>query len=165
MDAATIHREPHCARAVGARSHSYASLDRRSAAIGSPSQTYGPVAWRSIERRVQVARLAMSIYVNGHDPYRFLVNMGALPSVLATEIAARLALPLCPPVLLQRILLVQKTAEVNVDRLSVRSVICTNLRFPALPSAVLETDGYLGLDVLNGHRVVFDFGATAPCIQ
>lgn len=107
--------------------------------------------------RVQVARFATSVYVNGHGPYRFLVDTGALRSVLATEIAARLALPLCPPVLLQGIILAQKTPEVKVDRLSVGSVTCTNLRLPVLPSAMLETDGYLGLDVLNGHRVVFDF--------
>ena len=107
--------------------------------------------------RVQVARLATSVYVNGHGPYRFLVDTGALRSVLATEIAARLALPLCPPVLLQGIILAQKTPEVKVDRLGVGSVTCTNLRLPVLPRAMLETDGYLGLDVLNGHRVVFDF--------
>lgn len=107
--------------------------------------------------RVQVARLTTPVYLNGHGPYHFLVDTGALRSVLATEIAARLALPLCPPVLFQGIILAQKTPEVKVDRLGVGSVTCADLRLPVLPRAMLETDGYLGLDVLNGHRVVFDF--------
>ncbi len=107
--------------------------------------------------RVQVARLTTPVYLNGHGPYRFLVDTGALRSVLATEIAVRLALPLCPQVLLQGIILARKTPEVKVNRLGAGSVTCADLRLPVLPRAMLEADGYLGLDVLDGHRVVFDF--------
>ena len=106
---------------------------------------------------VQVARLTTLVYVNSRGPYRFLVDTGALRSVLATEIATRLELPLCPPVLLQGIILARKTSEVKVNRLAAGSVICRDLRLPVLPAAMLEADGYLGLDVLDGHRVIFDF--------
>ncbi len=114
---------------------------------------------------VQVARLTTPVYVNGHGPYRFLVDTGALRSVLATEIAARLDLPLCPPVLLQGIILAQKTPEAKVARLAAGSITCRTLRLPLLPSAMLEADGYLGLDVLDGHRVVFDFNTNTLKIE
>ena len=107
--------------------------------------------------RVQVARLTTPVYLNGHGPYRFLVDTGALRSVLATEIAVRLALPLCPQVLLQGIILARKTPEVKIDRLTAGRVTCADLRLPVLPRAMLEADGYLGLDVLDGRRVIFDF--------
>jgi hypothetical protein len=105
------------------------------------------------------------VYVNNHGPYRFLVDTGALRSVLATEIAARLALPLCPPVLLQGIILARKTPEANVERLAAGSVMCKDLRLPILPSAMLQADGYLGLDVLDGHRVIFDFTSNTLRIE
>jgi hypothetical protein len=106
---------------------------------------------------VQVARLTTPVYINDHGPYPFLVDTGALRSVLASEVAARLGLTLCPPVLLQGIILARKTAEVQVARLGAGRVTCTDLRLPVLPGTMLRADGYLGLDVLDGHRVVFDF--------
>jgi len=139
------------------------SRARASAALPQSSTNARRHTDRSRENRsgatshVQVARLTTPVYVNNHGPYRFLVDTGALRSVLATEIATRLELPLCPPVLLQGIILARKTSEVKVDRLAAGSVICKDLRLPVLPGAMLEADGYLGLDVLDGHRVIFDF--------
>ncbi len=113
----------------------------------------------------QAARLTTPVYVTGHGPYRFLVDTGAERSVLAAELASRLALPRCPPVLLQGIILAQKTPEVEVAQLATGGVICTDLRVPILSGAMLGADGYLGLDVLNGHRVVFDFKRHALRIE
>ncbi len=106
------------------------------------------------------------VYINGHGPYQFLVDTGAERSILAARIAARLALPRCPAeVLLQGIILAQKTAEVKIARLAAGSVTCTDLRVPILPGAMLGADGYLGLDVLNGHRVEFDFESNTLRIE
>ncbi len=113
----------------------------------------------------RAARLTTPVYVNGHGPYHFLVDTGAERSVLAAELASRLDLPHCPPVLLQGIILAQKTLEVEVAQLETGRLTCTDLRVPILPGAMLEADGYLGLDVLNGHRVVFDFRRHALRIE
>jgi len=37
------------------------------------------------------------------------------------------------------------------------SVRCGPLMVPILPHSMLQADGYLGLDTLDGHRVTFDF--------
>lgn len=102
-------------------------------------------------------RLTTPVFINGRGPYRFLVDTGAERSVLAEELAVQLALPRCPPVLLQGIILAQKTAEVRVERLMAGSAQCADLRVPVLPRAMLEADGYLGLDALDDRRVIFDF--------
>lgn len=113
----------------------------------------------------KAARLTTPVRLDDHGPYRFLVDTGAQRSVLATELAARLALPRCPPVLLQGIVLAQEAEQVKVGQLATGELICTDLRVPVLPRVMLEADGYLGLDVLNGHRVVFDFKAHSLKIE
>lgn len=105
----------------------------------------------------EAARLMTPVYVNGHGPYRFLVDTGAERSVLAEELAARLHLKRCSPVLLEGIIRAQPAQEVQVKSLATGPLVFSNLRTPTVPSAQLNADGYLGLDVLNGHRVVFDF--------
>ena len=39
------------------------------------------------------------------------------------------------------------------------SLVCPPLEVPVLPRRMLQVDGYLGLDVLDKHRVVLDFRA------
>lgn len=39
------------------------------------------------------------------------------------------------------------------------SLVCPTLEVPVLPRAMLGVDGFLGLDVLDSHRVIFDFSA------
>jgi len=39
------------------------------------------------------------------------------------------------------------------------SLVCSTLEVPVLPRRMLGVDGYLGLDVLDRHRVILDFAA------
>lgn len=128
---------------------------KRTAAGGRARAAAGEVA----------ARLLTPVYLNGHGPYRFLVDTGAQRSVLAEDLAARLRLPLCSRVLLEGIVRAQPAREVRIRRLAAGRVLCPDLRVPTLPRAELQADGYLGLDVLNGHRVVFDFNAHRLTIE
>lgn len=111
------------------------------------------------------ARLTATVFINGQGPYRFLVDTGAQRSVLAAELAARLRLPHGPPVLVEGIIRAQRAQEVRIKRLATGSLVCSDLRVPTLPGAELRADGYLGLDVLDGHRVVFDFGSHRVMIE
>lgn len=129
----------------------------RSSARPHEAQPAGKGARSGRSRGEQAARLTTPVSVNGHGPYRFLVDTGAQRSVLAAELAVLLGLPRYPQVLLQGIVRALKTGEVQIDRLATGSLVCTDLRVPILPRAMLEADGYLGLDVLDGHRVDFDF--------
>ena len=48
---------------------------------------------------------------------------------------------------------------VDIERLEMGGLVCPHLQVPVLPRAMLHVDGYLGLDVLDQHRVIFDFRA------
>lgn len=104
-------------------------------------------------------RLTTSVYINGGGPYRFLVDSGAERTLLAAEIAAQLGLPQGREVLVEGITGRQPAVLVEIASLRMGTLVCPPLAVPVLPRKMLEVDGYLGLDVLDKHRVVLDFRA------
>jgi predicted aspartyl protease len=104
-------------------------------------------------------RLTTVVSINGAGPYRFLVDTGAERSLIASEVAAELALPARRPVMIQGIVAGQRGLLVGVESLRMGNLLCPALEVPVLPRAMLGVDGFLGLDVLDRHRVIFDFGA------
>jgi predicted aspartyl protease len=104
-------------------------------------------------------RLTTVVSINGAGPYRFLVDTGAERSLMAAEIAQQLALPSVRAVMIQGILRGQRGELVQIGSLKMGSLVCPTLEVPILPRAMLGVDGFLGLDVLDRHRVIFDFSA------
>jgi predicted aspartyl protease len=104
-------------------------------------------------------RLTTAIYINGAGPYRVLVDTGAERTLLAAEIATRLALPQRRQVIVEGIAGNLPGFLVEVASLRMGSLVSSTLEVPVLPRAMLGVDGYLGLDVLDRHRVVLDFQA------
>lgn len=104
-------------------------------------------------------RLTTAVYINGAGPYRFLVDTGAERTLLAAEIAAQLNLPQGARVIVQGIVRGEPGMLVEVGNLRMGSLLCPTLEVPVLPRAMLGVDGYLGLDVLDRHRVILDFAA------
>jgi predicted aspartyl protease len=103
-------------------------------------------------------RLTTVVRINGAGPYRFLVDTGAERSLMSAEIAQELNLPISREVLIQGIVQGQRGALVRIGSLRMGSLVCQDLEVPVLPRAMLGVDGFLGLDVLDRHRVIFDFG-------
>jgi len=95
--------------------------------------------------------------INGHGPYRFMVDTGAERTVIADELAARLALPRGRRVLVQGIIRREPASLVEIRELRMGSLVSPRLQVPTLPRVMLGVDGFLGLDVLDHRRVVFDF--------
>lgn len=104
-------------------------------------------------------RLTTSVYINGKGPYRFLVDTGAERTLLAAEVATQLGLPRGRKVLVEGITGREPAALVEIASLRMGSLVCPSLEVPVLPHRMLQVDGYLGLDVLDRHRVVLDFRA------
>ncbi len=104
-------------------------------------------------------RLTTDVFINGRGPYHFLVDTGAERTLIAEEIAARLDLPRGRKVMVEGIIRGQPSELVRIDRLRMGSLVCPQMEVPVLPRAMLHVDGYLGLDVLDRHRVIFDFRA------
>jgi predicted aspartyl protease len=104
-------------------------------------------------------RLTTAVLINGAGPYRFLVDSGAERSLMASEIATELALPQGRAVMIEGIVRGEQGVLVDIESLRMGSLVCPALEVPVLPRAMLGVDGYLGLDVLDRHRVILDFRA------
>lgn len=103
--------------------------------------------------------LSIAVAVNGRGPFRFVVDTGADRSVLADTTAAALGLRPLGDVMLAGIVRTIRAGMVPVGTLAFGDQIHRDLVLPVLPRALLQADGYLGLDVLDGHRVILDFAA------
>ena len=102
-------------------------------------------------------RLIINVRIEGQGPYRFLVDTGADRTVVATDVAAELGLIAGERVMLEGVVRAVAAETVSVSELSFGTVRCRDLVVPILPASMLEADGYLGLDVLDNHRVTLDF--------
>jgi predicted aspartyl protease len=104
-------------------------------------------------------RLTTLVFLNGAGPYHFLVDTGAERTLIADDIANRLALPRGRNVMVEGIIRRELSSLVNIERLEMGGLVCPHLDVPVLPRAMMTVDGYLGLDVLDQRRVIFDFRA------
>ena len=102
-------------------------------------------------------RLTVPVHINGNGPYRFIVDTGADRTVLATEVGMELGLVHGPRVLLNGVVQSRITDTVAIRHLAFGSNATGNFSVPTIPRSLLDADGYLGLDFLDGHRVTFDF--------
>lgn len=146
---------PALARAAGTAAGESPPEVSTSAAANGTAQNTGSGVLRSAAATDN--RLTTAVYVNGRGPYRFLVDTGAERSLLAAEIAAELALPQGAQVMIQGIIRGQPGALAETESLRMGTLVCPPLEVPTLPRSMLRVDGFLGLDVLDKHRVIFDF--------
>jgi predicted aspartyl protease len=154
----TLAAAPALARAFGGPPPPESSPSSTNATDGAPQGAdSGSGAVRSAGAMDD--RLTTVVSINGAGPYRFLVDTGAERSLMATEIAHELALPRGRDVMIQGIVQGQRGELVAVESLRMGSLVCPDLEVPVLPRAMLGVDGFLGLDVLDRHRVIFDFVA------
>ena len=110
------------------------------------------IAARKVDSRMTVA-----VQVDGHGPYRFVVDSGADTSALGLATARMLRLPAAP-----RIMLHGMTASDMVDRvataeLKVGDSTISSLALPVLKDEDLGAQGLLGIDALVEQRLMMDF--------
>ncbi len=110
-------------------------------------------------------RLMVEVRVNGAGPYNFVVDTGAERSVIADNVAADLALVTSGRATVEGIVRTLPADLVTVTELAYGPFTRANLQLPVLPRKLMEADGYLGLDAINGSRVTFDFKNRALRIE
>jgi predicted aspartyl protease len=103
------------------------------------------------------SHLMVEVLINGRGPYHFVVDTGADRTILATEVAVELGLFRGEKVMLEGVVRAVLAETVSIRTLSFGSITCRHLVVPTLSRSLLDADGYLGLDFLDGHRVTFDF--------
>src|SRR6185312_14600010 len=111
--AATV---PSLARAVtGPAVEAPPNLTTQKAAATDPGQYAGSGAVRSASDTD--SRLTTLVFLNGAGPYHFLVDTGAERTLIAEDIATRLALPRGRDVMVEGIIRGQAAHFVNIERL------------------------------------------------
>jgi predicted aspartyl protease len=103
------------------------------------------------------AHMTVPVMINGHGPYRFVVDTGADRTVLAEDIAVSLGLVRGGDVRVQGVVRSLPSRVVAVNEISFGAISKRNLSMPLLPRDFMEADGYLGLDAVDGSRVTLDF--------
>ena len=106
-----------------------------------------------------MGRLTTTVAINGSGPYRFMVDSGAERSVIAEELAMRLRLPRRRDALIEGLIRTEPSHLVLIAQLALGGLVCSRLEVPTLPRSALDADGYLGLDVLDNHRLIMNFAA------
>jgi predicted aspartyl protease len=105
----------------------------------------------------EAARLTIGVRLNGFGPFAFVVDTGADRTVVADDLVDAAELVRGPQVQVDGIVRSTVTGTASVSRFLLGSTERRNLVVPTLPREMLRADGYLGLDVIDGHRVTFDF--------
>jgi gag-polyprotein putative aspartyl protease/Aspartyl protease len=103
------------------------------------------------------SHLMVDVRINGNGPYHFIVDTGADRSIVASEVAVELGLSRGEKVMLKGVVRAVLTETVSIRTMTFGSITKRRLIVPTLSRSLLDADGYLGLDFLDGHRVTFDF--------
>jgi predicted aspartyl protease len=103
-----------------------------------------------------LTRMSLFVSVSGHARRPFVVDTGAGATVISAELAAELALPPGPPVLVHGITAAEMASTVHIGRLEIGGRRFDDLTCPVFPPALLAADGLIGLDVLARFRLNFD---------
>jgi predicted aspartyl protease len=103
------------------------------------------------------SHLMVDVRINDKGPYHFVVDTGADRTILASEVALDLGLSRGAKVVLKGVVRAVLTETVSIRTMTFGSITKRHLMVPTLSRSLLDADGYLGLDFLDGHRVTFDF--------
>ena len=110
-----------------------------------------------VKARKVETRLSVEVNVNGHGPYRFIVDSGADTSAVGLNIARQLELPLGTPAILNGMTARNLVDRVKVDSLTLGPTTVRDLQLPALREIDMGGQGMIGIDALAYQRLMMDF--------
>lgn len=102
-------------------------------------------------------RMTVQVQVNGSEAVPFIVDTGAERTVIANDLAHKLALEAGPTLTLATISGRTKVNSFFIDRLTTAAVDLQGLEAPGLERSNLGAYGLLGIDSLEENRVLLDF--------
>jgi len=106
-----------------------------------------------------LTRMALDVSVNGRRGSTFVLDTGAGRTVVSQELAAALALPAGPDVLVHGITEARIAPTARIQRFGIGQRRFQNVVAPVFPRSVLAADGLVGLDVLGGFRLDLNMDA------
>jgi hypothetical protein len=110
-------------------------------------------------KRDQIGRIWAPVIINGHGPFRLVLDTGATHSAITALVALALGLPTdqSPPVILRGVTGYAMVPTIRVDSLSVGDLSVDQAILPIVPDALGGAEGVLGGEGLVGKRVLIDF--------
>jgi len=126
---------------------------------GETSTARSPVPAPAQEIRLgrKTMRMTVPVTVAGRGPYDFVIDTGAERSVLSRELASALELDPGPDARLLDFAGAATVATVKVPSLVAGTLATNAIEAPSLAMADIGAQGMLGIDALQGHKVVLDF--------
>ena len=115
------------------------------------------VTGEELKARKIETRLGVDVQINGHGPYKFIVDSGADTSAVGLRIAHDLELPLGTPAILNGMTARNLVDRVKVDALTMGPSTIRELEVPALRESDMGGDGMIGIDALVQQRLMMDF--------
>ena len=103
------------------------------------------------------ARMTVPVQVLERGPFRFMVDTGSQNTVISTALAQNLGMTATSKARLISITGVETVDTVELDQLDLGRRSYYGLLAPLLQKGDIGADGILGLDSLQGQRVLIDF--------
>jgi hypothetical protein len=110
-------------------------------------------------RRDQIGRIWAPVMINGHGPFRLVLDTGASHSAVTALVALALGIPTdqSPPVVLRGVTGFATVPTIHVDTLTVGDLAVDSPVLPIVPDALGGAQGILGSEGLAGKRIFIDF--------
>jgi len=110
-------------------------------------------------RRDQIGRIWAPVFINGHGPFRLVLDTGASHSAVTAMVALALGISTdrSPPVMLRGVTGFATVPTIRVDTLSVGDVAVDSPLLPIVPDAMGGAEGILGSEGLTNKRIFIDF--------
>jgi hypothetical protein len=110
-------------------------------------------------RRDQIGRIWAPVMINGHGPFRLVLDTGASHSAVTSLVALALGIPTdqSPPVVLRGVTGFATVPTIRVDTLTVGDMSVDSPVLPIVPDALGGAQGILGGEGLVGKRIFIDF--------
>lgn len=110
---------------------------------------------------VSAGRATVPVRIDGHGPFQFLVDTAANASVLAADLAERLALPSMGPIGIHTLVGREVVPTVRAATVHSGALEAANVRMAiGQRAAIGGLDGLLGCDLLAESRIVLSFAGS-----
>jgi len=130
-----------------------------------PDQFLQPDAEQIAIAKDRLERMTVSVRIDKGGPYAFIIDTASQRTILSREIATALALDIEDEVTIVALAGSTVVQTVFVPSLTLGKRSYDGLVSPTFRSANIGADGVLGLDSLQGQRILFDFLARNISIE
>ena len=124
-----------------------------------PDQFLQPDAEQIAIDQDRIRRMTVSVRIDQSGPFDFIIDTASQRTILSTEIAGALALDIEEQVTIVALAGSTVVKTVFVPSLTLGKRSYDSLIAPTFRSTDIGADGVLGLDSLQGQRILFDFRA------